>query len=529
MKNWLLLIIILTSLMGSAVVFWPQGIQPFWLKFSCKRADLSLCKFCLSMGADPNYKDIYGWTPLMHALPQSPYPAKEVLQERKEIIETLIAHGASLCISNRKGHSIVHIAADRRLVDFLSFLKEKGAVIDQPSRDGVTPLMRAIDRRREKVTRKLIDLGANIDARDKKGNTALHHAVKRNKKELVREFLNKGASANVLNAKGQSPLILSILKNRKACFDIFKEEGVDFSRVIDQGWKALHFASEKSQSIALDILKSCKDEDVDAKTEGGLTPLHIACANKKSKLAKALLKRGASPSSLDKRKRSPLWYAICVADIPLSLELIKSGAPLNKRDSTGATVLHLIAKSASEDLACLISFMIEKGAKLEVKDDKGNTPLHLAAKSKVDFAFEELLLFGASRTVKNDGGKTPAQLSKSRSKRKKLARVSENSTPNEERLTGPPLYAAVRSSKDQLLASLLKRKKELNLNESNRLGRTALHYAAELGQEQMVSRLLKAGAKRNVEDSKGKTPADLAKKKGYQDLAKRLEPELEKG
>ena len=49
--------------------------------------------------------------------------------------------------------------------------------------------------------------------------------------------------------------------------------------------------------------------DVNAATDAGQTPLHLAAATGQPKISRLLIERGADPRSKDKDDRTPLFYA----------------------------------------------------------------------------------------------------------------------------------------------------------------------------------------------------------------------------
>jgi ankyrin repeat protein len=60
-------------------------------------------------------------------------------------------------------------------------------------------------------------------------------------------------------------------------------------------------------------------------------------------------------------------------------------------------------------------------------------------------------------------------------------------------------------------------------------GETPLHYAARLGREKVLRVLVAAGADIHATDAKGRTPLDLARKKGLGEAARRLLGETARG
>jgi ankyrin repeat protein len=78
-------------------------------------------------------------------------------------------------------------------------------------------------------------------------------------------------------------------------------------------------------------------------------------------------------------------------------------------------------------------------------------------------------------------------------------------------------------ARDQLdiTESLLEKGALVNMPQQG--GYTPLHGAAQNGNEEMVRLLLKFGADAGVSSEKGETAADMARKKGFESIARILE------
>ena len=117
--------------------------------------------------------------------------------------------------------------------------------------------------------------------------------------------------------------------------------------------------------------------DVNARDEGGLTPLHYAAALGSPESIAALLAAGADLDARDERGGAPLHWA--------------------------AVVGYTIDKGHSENIAALLA----AGADINARDEEGDTPLHWSALSGTPEQVAALLDAGASGSVKNTHGETP--------------------------------------------------------------------------------------------------------------------------
>ncbi len=79
-----------------------------------------------------------------------------------------------------------------------------------------------------------------------------------------------------------------------------------------------------------------------------------------------------------------------------------------------------------------------------------------------------------------------------------------------------PFHSAVAGKHVEVVEILMKHGADVNLKHQNDL--TALHAAAANGHAQMVKMLVDNGANKSAKDSGGKTPADYAKEKGFQEI-----------
>ena len=114
--------------------------------------------------------------------------------------------------------------------------------------------------------------------------------------------------------------------------------------------------------------------DVNARTEGGDTPLLLAAASNKDPAVAALL--------------------------------IDRGANINARNRIGLTPLHVSA--AFNKTPAVIALLLDRGADINAQTEDGDTPLHAAALGNAPPAVFTLLLDrGADATLRSKSGELP--------------------------------------------------------------------------------------------------------------------------
>ena len=110
------------------------------------KGHVSIVDRLLRAGADPNLRDIFGWTPLMHA----------VEQERPKTVAL--------------------------------FLQQPDIRVNLQNLDGVTALHRAVAQGFREISGMLVKSGASIDLPDLAGRTAVDYARETGQTELLEDL-----------------------------------------------------------------------------------------------------------------------------------------------------------------------------------------------------------------------------------------------------------------------------------------------------------------------------------------------------
>mmetsp|Transcript_17421 Transcript_17421/g.32455 ORF Transcript_17421/g.32455 Transcript_17421/m.32455 type:complete len:590 (+) Transcript_17421:261-2030(+) len=208
-----------------------------------------------------------------------------------------------------------------------------------------------------KALKILKDVGVNMLEKNSAGNTPLHVACDSGATKVVAYLVKlfKGSHdpnilSDVLSAKnnmGLTPLHIAIIHDNMECVEV--------------------------------ILAICP-ELIHQRALLDLTPLHLACMSiggGNQGLVESLLAAGAQVNDQTNDQRiSPLHFAAAVDATQVAGALLRAGACINAKDSSGYTPIHVCALNGSVTSAMLC---VQEGGDLTVKSDLDHTALHIAA------------------------------------------------------------------------------------------------------------------------------------------------------
>ena len=146
--------------------------------------------------------------------------------------------------------------------------------------------------------------------------------------------------------------------------------------------------------------------DVNAKGNGGETPLHHATTKEVTEL---LIAEGADVNAKSADGLTPLHEAALYGDTEISELLIAKSANVNAKDDDGETPLHEAVYNGHKEVTELL---IAAGADVNAKSADGQTPLHYSARvggfsTRHKEVAELLIAKGADVNAKRDDGITP--------------------------------------------------------------------------------------------------------------------------
>ena len=133
------------------------------------------------------------------------------------------------------------------------------------------------------------------------GYTALHLALANGDFEMMRALLAGGANAKLRTDRGMDPVGLGIVNGAStAVLEQLLAAGAAGDAVNLDGFGLLHAAAEVNRPEIVTWLAG-RGLDIEARTRGELTPLHIACGLGHLDAARALIRAGANVDAASPR------------------------------------------------------------------------------------------------------------------------------------------------------------------------------------------------------------------------------------
>ncbi|MBR6231642.1 MAG: ankyrin repeat domain-containing protein, partial [Alphaproteobacteria bacterium] len=155
-------------------------------------------------GVDFNMESGFGSVPLQSAAAFSTVG----------VVDLLIGGGADINLTDGKGWTLLHCAAECKKAENIKYLIEHGPsnmvefVNKQDRILGATALYFAASCDRLEIVKALIETGADVNIQDNRGCTALMVAAQEGYTEVVQTLIEAGADVDIKNNKGETASVL---------------------------------------------------------------------------------------------------------------------------------------------------------------------------------------------------------------------------------------------------------------------------------------------------------------------------------
>lgn len=215
-----------------------------------------------------------------------------------------------------------------------------------------------------------------------------------------------------------------------------------------------------------------------------------------------------------------LWSAASKGQTKMVRLLLEYDANTEARGTAGTTPLHAAAQQGHEEI---ITLLIDAGATINALSDEGGTPLTWAAGENQLGSVRILLAAGADPLFHGDNSQSPADWAAANGHSEVLKVLFENGVDiNQGGLLGmTPLHHAAMNRHTELVQWLLESGANVNAQDTRHV--STLHAAAYGGDIDIIRLLIDNGVEPSVKNDAGHTAADLARRRGHEEIAKFLE------
>jgi ankyrin repeat protein len=488
------------------------------LRIAVLQGDVANVRHFLDLGADPN----------------AHIPAKAEAR-RGTLWETLLSVVRINAKPNPDARTLLMAAAEKGPAESVELLLKKGADPNVHTPKGETALLIASARSDGAVVTALVQAGADVRATDAGGRQPVHLAAAAGVSPSLRALLDAGADLKAEDSSRWTPIEHAALNERPDAVAELMRRGADVNRLVNAGLQPITWAAAwgradllrdiwKKQSaaerrrvggIALAAAASCRDEatvrfllqqGVPAHSSGSVAvPPLIAVFQP---LLAGILRTGmvlGNQSGADALARLTGPRPSVQPDPTRVIELLlRSGAKVDARNTTGETALHRACREAGAVGVRSARLLLDRRASVTARDRYAKTPLHSAAVHNRATA-KLLLSRGADAKAVDNRGQNPLMLTRfSDVARALLARgVNKNARDRQGRT------ALMLNRSPEVVPLLIARGAEIEARDHQ--GRTALMHAAQRGDRFAVVLLRWQNANVSARDNRGRTAADLAR------------------
>ena len=351
----------------------------------------------------------------------------------------------------------------------------------------------------------------------------LHNAVAAGDIKAVTALLNEKNLLNEINTAGLTPLLLAVNTDNNAVASLLLEAGAELAQTDTRGNTAMHLASQRNNRKLVEYLLNHNNTALDPVNHLGQTPLHVAIETLNPQIAGILINAGASLNRKDSRGNN-LLHMICQRANPqyekILEVMLKRISDVNQRNFDNLTPLHIAARQGSSGM---LSLLVQAGAKVDARIADGSSALFFCRPELI----ETLLKLGADIDLKNNAGLSAfvqARLITDQPRIdafKKTGRFGQPSPIVMLQHEPIDIFAAAQNGHSQFEIILNKHPEQLNAREIA-LGETLLHFASAGGQTTTVKLLLERGAVIDATNDFLRTPLHYAAIMGHFEVVKTL-------
>ena len=267
-------------------------------------------------------------------------------------------------------------AARDNLVGQAGNLLEQGHNIDEPSSEGLTPLMYACTYGSTEAALYLIEQGADVDAAHPEDRiNPLMLAVVDGHNEIAKALVNQGANLNARDKDGNDASFYACLHGDPELYGLVEHQDIIIDDSNASGDTRLIIAAKEGQSAMAEYLLKRK-ANVNKTDIHGNSPLILAAGRGFSSLVELFLRYDPDLQQVNNLGQNALMKSLMYGHRKIAELLIPYYGDLTKQDHYSNTLLHYAVCGGNKR-------MVEKIAGLNkqlvrVRNGEGFSPFELA-------------------------------------------------------------------------------------------------------------------------------------------------------
>ena len=265
----------------------------------------------------------------------------------------LVGLGAVVDSFNNKSFTALKISSKKGHIEVTRSLLQAGANPNLVSKNpGFTALNNAAQFGHLECVRILIEYRANIESPEM-ATTPVHSAAYGGHVKVLDYFLRECCTdVNLLNTNGKVPLYQATIQGHTACVQLLLRYGANVNLTV---------------------------------SDQGETLVHIAVKESRRQILRALLEHKAKPDEAMKNGKTPLMLAVEQDNVDFIPLIMSYGITLIKKDNSGNTVFHYLAKHGAAKCAkyllrrvSLISGVTQEYQLYKNKNNNDKSPFDIA-------------------------------------------------------------------------------------------------------------------------------------------------------
>lgn len=226
---------------------------------------------------------------------------------------------------------------------------------------------------KRKQVMRCIERGDDLNELDEEGFAALHWAIQEGYLRIVELLLDHGADVNLPNQDGMSPLHIALYDQKTDIALLLIKRGAHLD-LDEHGFSALHLVAGRGGNKKVLRKLSQNVELLHQRTDDGegVTPLHYAAQEGKSKKVQLLLEAGAEVDAVGLDGFTPLYLAVGNNHPKAVKVLLKAGADIEAENvADGDTAVLALASAYGYER--VVRLLLSYGADPLHRNEDGRT------------------------------------------------------------------------------------------------------------------------------------------------------------